>query len=75
MPKYCDEDFSYALLSLHVITVYGTVGKFNEISNENQFKRFFWNYDNHANRKNEIVEFHVAEFNGRNREPNLWILL
>ena len=52
---------SYALLSLHAIIGCDTVGKFNGISKEYSFKRFFENYDNHAKLKNEIVEFQTAE--------------
>ena len=52
---------SSALLSLHAITDCDTVGKFNGISKECWFKRFFENYDNHAKLKNELLEFQTAE--------------
>ena len=52
---------SYALLSLHAITGCDTVGKFNGISKECWFKRFFENYDNHAKLKNELVELQTEE--------------
>ena len=50
----------YALLSLHTITSCDTVGKFNKIFEEYCFKTFFENYDNHAELKNELVEFQTA---------------
>ena len=52
---------SYALLSLHAITGCDTVNKFNGVSTEYWFKRFFENHDNHAKLKNELVKFQTAE--------------